>query len=942
MLSHPGGNSFTGGTTITSGTTLVLSASGEAGTLIKIMDGSELSSPTGSGALVALGAVEDFTAEPYSSALNGQFGSAIVTPDGHGGTEILAPTMTVTDANGLNMAIREIDLATQNLAADSQPGANFTIDLANSITLTALANDLTGVVLGNGSTLTIDGGGNTPDGGGTHRGLFAYQGIVNVESLTIADAHAVGGAGGSGSLGGGGGGGLGGGLFVGSLASVSLLDVGFASDAATGGAGGRGGGTGSGGGGGLGGAGGTGKGNSNTSGGGGGGSGGGGGGGFGGGGGGGSSGGGGGLGAGGDIFVQQGGTLVVQGGSLGNGIVNPGTASQGGTSGSAFGSALFIQGNQTVTLAATSGKTLDVAGTIADQTGSLPTASSHGAGGLVVAGGGTVRLDAANTYTGGTTIEGGSTLLLPTVGAGGTGSFDIVSGTLVVQDLTQTVSTDLGLNNAIREIDFLSQAFASEGTQASFTIDLANSITLSTADLTNDLTGVVLGSGSTLTIDGGANTLDGGGVFRGLFAYRGILNVENLTIADARAVGGAGGNGIGGGGGAGLGGGLFVAEGADVTLNGVTFVRDAATGGAGGGDTGNGDYAGGGGLGGPGGTGSGSTGGGGGGVGRGASGSSGFASGLAGGPGILPGAGSGAAGTTSEGGGGSGGPSAGGGGSGNARGGGGAGASGIAGAFGGGGAGHVTGGQGGFGGGGGGGGNGDGENVGGGGGFGGGGGATGFGTNGAGGGGTQGDGGGGLGAGGDIFVQQGGTLVVQGGSLGNGTVAGGSGANQGDAFGSGLFIQGTSDVTLAATAGQTLEVAGTIADQTGSLPTASSQGAGGLVIAGGGTVRLDAANTYTGGTTIEGGSTLLLATIGSGGTGSFDVVSGKLVVQDLTQTVSTDLGLSNAIREIDFLSQAFAGEGTQAAFTIDLANSITLSTADLSNDLTGVVLGSGR
>src|SRR5208283_4432205 len=417
--------------------------------------------------------------------------------------------------------------------------------------------------------------------------------------------------------------------------------------------------------------------------------------------------------------VQQGGTLVVQGGSLGNGLVHPGTASQGGTSGSAFGSALFIQGNQTVTLAATSGKTLDVAGTIADQTGSLPTASSHGAGGR------TVRLDAANTYTGGTTIEGGSTLLLPTVGAGGTGSFDIVSGTLVVQDLTQTVSTDLGLNNAIREIDFLSQAFASEGTQASFTIDLANSITLSTADLTNDLTGVVLGSGSTLTIDGGANTLDGGGVFRGLFAYRGILNVESLTIADARAVGGAGGNGIGGGGGAGLGGGLFVAEGADVTLNGVTFVRDAATGGAGGG----------------------STGGGGGGVGRGASGSSGFASGLAGGPGILPGAGSGAAGTTSEGGGGSGGPSAGGGGSGNARGGGGAGASGIAGAFGGGGAGHVTGGQGGFGGGGGGGGNGDGENVGGGGGFGGGGGATGFGTNGAGGGGTQGDGGGGLGAG---------------------------------------------------------------------------------------------------------------------------------------------------------------------------------------------------
>jgi hypothetical protein len=52
-----------------------------------------------------------------------------------------------------------------------------------------------------------------------------------------------------------------------------------------------------------------------------------------------------------------------------------------------------------------------------------------------------------------------------------------------------------------------------------------------------------------------AQTIDGMGDQRGFFVYGGNVTLENLTIENAVAQGGAG--GPGGGGGAGLGGGLF-------------------------------------------------------------------------------------------------------------------------------------------------------------------------------------------------------------------------------------------------------------------------------------------------------------------------------------------------------------------------------------------------
>ena len=187
-----------------------------------------------------------------------------------------------------------------------------------------------------------------------------------------------------------------------------------------------------------------------------------------------------------------------------------------------------------------------------------------------------------------------------------------------------------------------------------------------------------------------------------------------------------------------------------------------------------------------------------------------------------------------------------------------------AGGFGGGGGGFGNGsrglgGAGGFGGGGGGGGN---IGTGGAGGFGGGGGSgsllSGGGGGGAGGfgGGNGGEvrGGGGLGAGGDIFVMAGALLTIVGGSLRPGTVIGGlgpQGGEYGQAFGDGLFLQGDETITLAPPAATGEVISGVIADETGSGGTGANAGVGTLVLNGLGTLDLAAANTFTGGVTID-------------------------------------------------------------------------------------------
>jgi autotransporter-associated beta strand protein len=184
---------------------------------------------------------------------------------------------------------------------------------------------------------------------------------------------------------------------------------------------------------------------------------------------------------------------------------------------------------------------------------------------------------------------------------------------------TATATSASDLNALIKAAD--------SATSGTFTIDISGSIALNTlpavADgetlafsgnsavetpvtAVPDIAAINLQSGVSLVIAGSNNAvLDGGNTVRGLFAYAGNVTVNNLTLQNMVARGGAGGNsGWAGGGGAGLGGGLFVGAGANVTLNGVGFSGDQAIGGAGGDNTGGGfagGYAGGGGLGGNGG-----------------------------------------------------------------------------------------------------------------------------------------------------------------------------------------------------------------------------------------------------------------------------------------------------------------------------------------------------
>lgn len=403
-----------------------------------------------------------------------------------------------------------------------------------------------------------------------------------------------------------------------------------------------------------------------------------------------------------------------------------------------------------------------------------------------------------------------------------------------------------------------------------------------------------------ITIDGNGNNpvISGAGTYRPFFIGDAgttgsiyAVTLKNLAIADAVAQGGAG---VGAGAGAGLGGAIFVSSNGALTLANVAISNTQAKGGS---VVDNPSQVGGGG--GMGGKSAPYTPGGGGGL---FVGSDDPGSGAGGGPsggahhgGNGPQTG-GAGGFASGGGGGSsnGGPVAGG-----------------AGGFGGGGGGAnaggaTTGGAGGYGGGGGSA-AGSSTSIGGPGGFGGGGGGGltaagtgGFGAgNGASGGSGYNSGGGGLGAGGAIFVQSGGMVTVQGDlSQAAGSVVGGTGQNggtDGSAFGSGIFFQGTSGTTTTLGFGTGFQtIADAITDYIGSGGTNPGGGAnladqGGSVAiskSGGGTLTLLGANSYSGGTTVNGGVLNVEGSLG----GPTAVNSGALMGSGSVGAISVNAG----------------------------------------------------
>jgi hypothetical protein len=620
-----------------------------------------------------------------------------------------------------------------------------------------------------------------------------------------------------------------------------------------------------------------------------------------------------------------------------------------GTSGAAGGGAIKFGAVSTATLKLDSGVTVanTISGFHAGDTidlAGLTATSDQYAGGVLTLFNGTTQvasLSIAGNYAnetfavtgdhkGGTDItlaQSAPTVTAPTAKGGGASS--ATSDSIDVM----AVSNLAELNTAIVAAD---NAFAGSG---AFQIVLDGNIAL-----TGALEAINLKSGVTLDIDGGGYVLNGENSQRGLFVYAGDVTIENLTIENATARGGAG-----AGGGAGLGGGLFIgddsAHGAaagNVTLDGVFFVSDAAVGGASVGSNG------GGGLGGNAGANIASSrgdGGGGGGGGIGANG--GGAGGGGGSRGIVPGTSggtnggngydsdsgnslNGGAGGASGGGGGGGAVGGGSSGGGGGGGGGGIGANGENGGYGGGGGGFR--GNGGFGGGGasgyisGG--------IGGEGGHGGWGGGGGFGAIGGFGAanGSSSGGGGGLGAGGDIFVQGGATLTIEGGaSLGAGVVSGGYSkyGENGSAFGGGVFLQGDQTLTFAPGAGQTETVSGVIADQTGSGGTGSNAGAGSVVMDGAGTLVLAAANSFTGGLTIDQGTvdytglwtqSAQTVTVAAGATANFsaygDVFSGAL-------TGAGTLAFTGGADSLDGTNISVQNTTVDAA-TLTLTGTITL------------------
>ena len=139
--------------------------------------------------------------------------------------------------------------------------------------------------------------------------------------------------------------------------------------------------------------------------------------------------GGGGLGGGGAIFVQEGGTLIFAGsGSEQNDSVAGGTVSAPNAhAGSAYGSGIFLQGDETVAFAPDAGHTISITGDIADTTGAHDHSGQIGAGALVLDGQGTLVLSGNNTFTGGITLKSG-TLDVASVHGAGSGAITITNG----------------------------------------------------------------------------------------------------------------------------------------------------------------------------------------------------------------------------------------------------------------------------------------------------------------------------------------------------------------------------------------------------------------------------------------------------------------------------------------------------------------------------------
>jgi hypothetical protein len=177
----------------------------------------------------------------------------------------------------------------------------------------------------------------------------------------------------------------------------------------------------------------------------------------------------------------------------------------------------------------------------------------------------------------------------------------LATGPVQAADFTVTTANDSGAGSLRAAITALNGSADNSNT-------IIISSGLASITLASDLPAVQ----KNVVIQANNNTLNGGfhrGLFIGAWApgtatqVPVAVTIEDLTITNAWALGGAGGasvgtGGVGGGGGAGLGGALFIANGASVTVRNVSLVGNVAVGGSGSDALSNGIGAGGGGMGG--------------------------------------------------------------------------------------------------------------------------------------------------------------------------------------------------------------------------------------------------------------------------------------------------------------------------------------------------------
>jgi autotransporter-associated beta strand protein len=197
---------------------------------------------------------------------------------------------------------------------------------------------------------------------------------------------------------------------------------------------------------------------------------------------------------------MAGASLTLAGGSLGAGAVEGGAGgsdnsgfgvSAPGQGGAAYGSGIFLQGNQTVTLTPAAGDTEVISGVIADMTGSKDQSGQTGAGTLLVDGAGVAELAATNTFTGGVTLKSG-VLELAAAGAQG-------SGAVTFAGVAGSVAT--------LRIDAAAEP-ASGGTFGSTLVGFGNNQALDLTGLRYAAGASAIVSGSTLSVTSDGTTLN--------------------------------------------------------------------------------------------------------------------------------------------------------------------------------------------------------------------------------------------------------------------------------------------------------------------------------------------------------------------------------------------------------------------------------------------------